>query len=208
MKHIKKILLTITALTLILSMHSGCGMFTNYKAIAEQALEDKYGEEFVCHSTWDEGTKYCYAKLSPKFNENMKFEATISIDGHIIADEYIEKVVAEMCMDSMKDYLNDIGSKYTYYTSINDYNDIFSSRNDVTIESYFTQDDIIYPSFALAICFSNEYIISTNYENEYHTIISMLSDDELEHLQDVSIRLFLYLMPTLVVIKIILIIQF
>ena len=71
MRHIKKIISTITALALILSMHSGCGMFTNYKAIAEQALEDKYGEEFICYSTWDEGGDSFRAKCSSADNQKL-----------------------------------------------------------------------------------------------------------------------------------------
>ncbi len=55
MKRIISTLMAAVLLSLMLTMFSGCGMFTNYKAIAEQALEDKYGEEFICYSTWDEG---------------------------------------------------------------------------------------------------------------------------------------------------------
>ncbi len=141
MKHIKKILSAITALTLILSMHSGCGMFTNYKAIAEQALEDKYGEEFICYSTWDEGDFY-YAKLSPAYDDGMKFYAGIDLkDKEAYYDTYTEAIVEKQIADIVYEQMADVWTDFCVHVTINGQGIDIYNKDDITIASYYNMID-------------------------------------------------------------------
>lgn len=189
MKHIKKIISTITALALILTMHSGCGMFTNYKAIAEQALEDKYGEEFICYSTWDEGTKNFYAKCSPK-NDNIMFSANISLENGILYDKYIERVVAQKCYAAISSQIGKLCTNYSYYASINAQSHSFVSKSDVSINEYFVYDDDSYPILFIAIGLTNEYITPINYSEEYKIIESIATTEELNAIKEMCIDLY------------------
>ena len=141
MKHFKKIFLAVTALALILSMYSGCGMFTNYKAIAEQALEDKYGEEFICYSTWDEGDFY-YAKLSPVYDEGMKFYAGIDLkDKEAYYDTYTEAIVEKQIADIVYEQMADVWTDFCVHVTINGQGIDIPNKDNVTIASYYNMID-------------------------------------------------------------------
>ncbi len=177
MKHIKKILSAVTAIVLILSMHSGCGMFTNYKAIAEKALEKKYGEEFVCHYTWNEASKQCYAELSPAYDETMRFYAVIGTKSKSsFHDTYPEAIVGKQIADIIYKETKNIWNECCVFVSINDQSLDFTNKNDVTIESFYQKAnlDISHePHIYLAI--NTDSISQNDYDREYE-LLSMISN--------------------------------
>ena len=189
MKHIKKILSAITALALILSMHSGCGMFTNYKAIAEQALEDKYGEEFVCHSTWDEGGITFSAEMSPAYDKNMKFYATISPKyNKAYTDKYPEAVVGNQIADIVFEETETIWEECCVKVSINSQGLDFSSKDDITIESFYQNVNIETPSDpSIHIAINEDLINEENYNKEY-----ILLQNICKRIQTKNIIIYLY----------------
>ena len=139
MTRMKRILPTLLSITLMLSLCSGCGMFTNYKAIAEQALEDKYGEEFICYSTWDEGGDDYLAKLAPAYDESMKFMAAIDTkDKSCYYDKYIEAVVGKQVADIVYQEMDDIWSEYYVRVAINGQGLDITKTDNLSIESYYT----------------------------------------------------------------------
>lgn len=168
MRHIKKILSAITALTLILSMHSGCGMFTNYKAIAEQALEDKYGEEFICYSTWDEGDFY-YAKLSPAYDEGMKFYAGIDLkDKEAYYDTYTEAIVEKQIADIVYEQMADVWTDFCVDVTINGQGIDILDKDDVTIISYYDMIDYnMGYDVDINIAINKDTLYNENYTSEY-----------------------------------------
>ena len=175
MKHIKKLLLTITALALILSMHSGCGMFTNYKAIAEKALEKKYGEEFVCHYTWNEASKQCYAELSPAYDETMRFYAVIGTKSKSsFHDTYPEAIVGKQIADIIYKETKNIWNECCVFVSINDQSLDFTNKNDVSIESFYQKAGTsLAPEPYIHIAVNEDELNYENYDNEYDTILKL-----------------------------------
>ena len=175
MKHIKKILSAITALTLILSMHSGCGMFTNYKAIAEKALEDKYGEEFICYSTWDEGGDDYFAKLAPTSDESMKFMAAITTKNKsCYYDKYIEAIVGKQVADIVYQEMDDIWSEYYVRVAINGQGLDINKTNNLSVESYYTYfeySEADRPHIEIVI--NDDQNCEIDYELEYEKLLKI-----------------------------------
>ena len=174
MKHIKKILSAITALTLILSMHSGCGIFTNYKAIAEKALEDKYGEEFICYSTWDEGDFY-YAKLSPAYDDGMKFYAGIDLkDKEAYYDTYTEAIVEKQIADIVYEQMADVWTDFCVHVTIDGQEVDFSNNDEITIQSYYNKIDYSKGyGMHIYLAVNKDLINQTDYNHEYNTLLDV-----------------------------------
>ncbi|NMA75117.1 MAG: hypothetical protein GX963_13420 [Bacteroidales bacterium] len=70
-------------------------MMIDRKVVAEKALQEQYGEEFVAYHTWDHGGDSFRASMYPKSDENIKFNAHIFNKGGIVNDYYAEKIVGK-----------------------------------------------------------------------------------------------------------------
>ncbi len=171
-------------------MHSGCGMFTNYKAIAEQALEDKYGEEFICYSTWDEGGNDYFAKLAPAYDEGMKFMAAIDTkDKSCYYDKYIEAVVGQQVADIVYQEMDEIWSEYYVRVAINGQGLEIADTNHLSIESYYSaiSDYSRSDQPFVKIVINGDKNTNQQYDNEYKALLSII---ERIPADDVSFDLF------------------
>ena len=94
----------IRALGMLLAMClllSGCGSWKNYVYTDEslmreaaEALEDKYGEEFVIHDVWDKNQTMFYATCSPESNMDVVFQAEVYKDGRgLYSEEYLQGLI-------------------------------------------------------------------------------------------------------------------
>ena len=76
---------------------SGCGFHSEnqLKQTLENALEDKYDEEFVCLDVWGNGGSSYWGVCAPEKNHDIRFEALFGADGHIAEEGYYAACVAE-----------------------------------------------------------------------------------------------------------------
>ena len=116
MKHIQKILLTITAFALVLSL-SGCYWEGKTKWHSEQLLldelEEKYNEEFIIQQIGVSSARSggpLVAYCSPKDDEELVFETELYQFGDNISlrDMYIQSIVRR----EMKEQIDSVLSKY------------------------------------------------------------------------------------------------
>ncbi len=116
MKHIKKLLLTITALAIVLSL-SGCYWEGKTKLHSEQLLldelEEKYNEEFIIQQIGVSSARSggpLVAYCSPKDDEELVFETELYQFGDNISlrDMYIQSIVRR----EMKEQIDSVLSKY------------------------------------------------------------------------------------------------
>ncbi len=76
--------------------------------MAEEALEEKYGEEFIVHDVWSKSPHDFYATCSPKANEEVVFKAVLwKDDGEIEYDEYVQGIVARQISDKLESELQE-----------------------------------------------------------------------------------------------------
>ena len=116
MKHIKKILLTITAFALVLSM-SGCYWEGKTKWHSEQlilnALEDKYNEKFFIREIAVRSSypgRPLAAYCSPKDDEELIFEVQYQeyeYDDPELLDTYIQSIVRREMYQKTDEVLSD-----------------------------------------------------------------------------------------------------
>ena len=136
MKHIKKILLTITAFALVLSL-SGCYWKGNTKHHSEQlildALEEKYNEKFFIREIAVRSSypgRPLAAYCSPKDDEELIFEVDYyEISG--LHDTYIQSIVRR----EMKDVFDTVLSEYFEEYAVGIYIYIYMELHPVMIQA-------------------------------------------------------------------------
>ncbi len=175
MKRIISTLMAAVLLSLMLTMFSGCGMFTNYKAIAEQALEDKYGEEFVCHSTWDEKSTDFSAEMSPAYDEGIKFYAGIWLeDKSSYYDKYTEAIVEKQIADIVYEEMTEVWNDFCVDVTINSQGICILNKEDITVESYYNKVDYnMEYDIHINIAIDKDSMINCDYYLEYEKLLAI-----------------------------------
>ena len=187
----KKIFILFSTILLIISL-GGCSMFINRKAIAEKALQEQYGEEFVAYHTWDHGGDSFRASMYPKADESIKFNTHIFNDGRIIIDYYAEKIVGKEIIEIIKPYIDEIAEESAYFATVPIQDLGYTSKEEVSIEDFYTRaekDFSDWPTINIAINVAkiNDDI---SYEDEYDILMKIFNDIRLDSLEGNKLALY------------------
>ncbi len=183
MKHIKKLLLTITALALVLSL-SGCYWKGNTKHHSEQlildALEEKYNEKFFIREIAVRSSypgRPLAAYCSPKDDEELIFEVQYQeyeYDVPELLDTYIQSIVRREMYQKIDEVLSEHFDDYAVgiyiYGISSSYNSGITNASEATIASYteaIPNDNktVIWLAFA-----------NSDFANKEYDIMPILSD--------------------------------
>ena len=187
----KKIFILFSTILLIISL-GGCSMFINRKAIAEKALQEQYGEEFVAYHTWDHGGDSFRASMYPKDDESIKFNTHIFNDGRIIIDYYAEKIVGKEIIEIIKPYIDEIAEESAYFATVPIQDLGYTSKEEVSIEDFYTKaekDESDWPYIYIAINIESVNHDIT-FEDEYEIILRVLSNVRLDTLDGIGLVLY------------------
>lgn len=188
---LKKITILIITCLFAMTSLSGCSIIAkrNEKALIENALQERYGEEFVCMRTWNNaaGGYYddsFYGLCHPKDDESLLFEILLNGDGSIRGDDYGSTIISRRFANIFDEQIGTkLGKHYTYCYNYGDLNDDVTGQmianDDFTFEYYFnalsktyTADNILGLYFTICIDVSEQPSIT--YEEEYNLIVSAL----------------------------------
>ncbi len=187
---LKRIALLILTCLFAMTALSGCSIIAeqNEKSLIENALKERYGEEFVCMRTWNNaaGGYYddsFYGLCHPKDDESLLFEILLNGDGSISYDDYGSTIISKRFADIFDEQIGaSIGEHYTYccnYSILND--DITCQRienDNFTFDYFFSSVCEKYDDNKLglyyAICIDVSKQLDTSYEKEYDLIVSAL----------------------------------
>ena len=167
-------------------------MFINRKAIAEKALQEQYGEEFVAYHTWDHGGDSFRASMYPKADESIKFNTHIFNDGRIIIDYYAEKIVGKEIIEIIKPYIDEIAEESAYFATVPIQDLGYTSKEEVSIEDFYTKaekDESDWPYIYIAINIESVNHDIT-FEDEYEIILRVLSNVRLDTLDGIGLVLY------------------
>ena len=132
--------------------------------IAEQVLEEKYGEKFIAKDVKGKFSGFS-AICCPERDQTIHFEAVVIDDGAYLRDEYVQGVISK----ELKTQINPIVQKITsdfwvepivYYAETN-----YDSINDVTIENYLEQ--VEHPKCNINIYVNKDLLKDLTLEEEY-----------------------------------------
>ena len=103
----------------ILSNSRGAMTDSEMRRVAQQVLEEKYGERFdVTKTENDREYKSCFfAYANPSAHPEMLFSAHISDDGRTIDDDYFTRTMGSRVSESVRKSVGDIGGEYYIFTS-------------------------------------------------------------------------------------------
>ena len=187
----KKIFILFSTILLIISL-GGCSMFINRKAIAEKALQEQYGEEFVAYHTWDHGGDSFRASMYPKADESIKFNAHVRNTGKVITDYYPTKIIAKTIIGIVSPYIDEITEESAYYSTVGLYKFEYTSKGQVTLKDYFTNGGGDFQGYPyIYICINTDKIKNdVSYEKEYNTYMEIFKDDEMQILKEKQLVLY------------------
>ena len=192
---------------------SGCTTETSVKNMIEEALEKRYGEEFVCHDTWydNDGAYYTtsyYGLCSPKDSPDILFEVLIDDEGNLWQDEYPSSIASNFLCTEIDNIMGTrIEHHYTYCRNYYEPNGETVAKRikngNFTLE-YFMKDYInTFKSNKLSlyysICVDITQAADISYGNEYDVII-----DTIKHIygigqqfgMDLQISVKFFFVPT------------
>ena len=212
---LKKIAILIITCLFAMTALSGCSIIAkqNEKSLIEDALQKRYGEEFVCMRTWNNDADGYYSHsfyglCHPKDDDGLLFEVLSGSDGTLLIDEYASTLASRIFRDEFDERIGDsLGTHYTYCRNYYDPNgDAVAKRiknGNFTLE-YFMNDYInTFKSNKLSlyysICMDITKTADISYENEYDVII-----DTIKHIHrmgqqlgmDLQISIKFYFVPT------------
>ena len=100
---------------------SGCGFYSEnqLKQTLENALEDKYDEEFVCLDVWGNGGSSYWGVCAPEKNHDIRFEALFGADGHIAEEGYYAACVAEKIEEDVQKELENVFNDFYLHSYMN-----------------------------------------------------------------------------------------
>ena len=113
MKKAKKILLVLMSAVLMIEC-CGCGIFISerkLKKVLENALEEKYDEEFECFDVWSNRGDSYWGVCAPEKNHDIRFEALFLSDGkisEITYEGYYAACVAEQIEEDVQNELENV----------------------------------------------------------------------------------------------------
>ena len=143
---------------------SGCGFYSEnqLKQTLENALEDKYDEEFVCLDVWGNGGSSYWGVCAPEKNHNIKFKSLFLTGGKITYEEYYAACVAEQIEEDVQKRLENV-------------------FNDFYLHSYMTVplksrevDDIYAENVRNKLFDIDEYVNLANEKWQLRTSISII----------------------------------
>ncbi len=188
---LKKITILILTCMFAMTALSGCSIIAeqNEKSLIENALKERYSEEFVCMRTWNNaaGGYYddsFYGLCHPKDDESLLFEILLNGDGSIRGDDYGSTIISRRFVDIFDEQIGTkLGKHYTYCYNYGDLNDDVTGQmianDEFTFEYYFnalsktyTADNVLGLYFTICIDVSEQPSIT--YEEEYDLIVSTL----------------------------------
>lgn len=187
----KKKFILFSTILLMISL-GGCSMFINRKAIAEKALQNQYGEEFVAYHTWDHGGDSFRASMYPKDDESIKFETHVTNDARIITDYYTEKIVGKEIIKIIKPYIDEFAEESAYFATVPIQKLGYTSKEEVSIEDFYIKaekDESDWPY--IYICINPKSIYDNiSYEDEYEVYRQIVNSADISILEEKKITLY------------------
>ncbi len=187
---LKRIAVLILACLFAMTALSGCTTETSVKNMIEEALEKRYGEEFVCRDTWydNDGAYYTtsyYGLCSPKDSPDILFEVLINDEGVFRRNAYVSTLASKIFCEEFDDKIGtNISEHYTYccnyYELDNDEVGEIVATNEFTLEYFLTEsiktsnDNKLDLYFTVCIDITDE--LNINYEKEYNAIVDTLKN--------------------------------
>lgn len=112
------------------------------KKLAEELLQEKYGEEFVVYSvgnSWGTLTEDTFTALSyEKTSPTVRFEAKVAKDGSYLIDEYISRKISDEMENKMLEVIKD--SPFTIALKVGpDIKIVDSNHSDMSVDEYMKQ---------------------------------------------------------------------
>lgn len=187
---------------------SGCGFHTEnqLKQILENALYEKYGEEFVCLNVWGKAGDSYYGVCYPKSNDKLMFESLFYSKGNLICDYYPKSIVSNELSKEFDNALNhSFGNHFTYcYSNGGIYDEDTAQKikdNEFTLSYYFKQYSNTYASNEMelnyTICIDTSDI-RIDYDEEWNSILNAINSiQEIGNTNeiDLSFRMNIYFVP-------------
>ena len=203
MCHIKKAFLMLMGLVIIAEC-GGCNIFVSeigLKHTLENALEEKYDEEFECLDVWANGGVSYWGICSPKKNKDIRFKVLFWDDGNILEEGYYDSCVSEKIEKTLKNELNNIFDNFYLHSyfpvplnSSKTYSYLVERVKEhlFDIEEYVNIADAKWPnsgaSISLIICVNSSSPNKLSFEKEYDMLSSII-----QKLNNVGIRTYTYL---------------
>lgn len=187
MKKAKKVLLMLMSAILMIEC-CGCGIFISerkLKRLLENALEEKYDEEFECFDVWSNRGDSYWGVCAPEKNHDIRFEALFLSDGkisEITYEGYYAACVAEQIEEDVQNELENVFDDF-YLHSYMTVPLVSYETNDIYAENVRNQsfdiDEYVSlvkekregrTSITLIILINSEKNSILSYEEEYQTM--------------------------------------
>lgn len=191
MKIAKRLLLILMSAVMMIG-ESGCSMFVSesqLKQTLENALQEKYDEEFVCLDVWLNGGSSYWGVCAPEKNHDIRFEALFYDDGGILEEGYYAACVAEKIEENVQEELEYV------------FND-FYLHSCMTVPLYSCENDDIYAENIRNESFDiDEYVSYVKEKREDRTSITLIMlvnseksnklsfEEEYEKLSDIMLNI-------------------
>ena len=164
MKIAKRLLLILISAVMMIG-GCGCGMFVSesqLKQTLENALQEKYNEEFSCLNVWSNGGSSYWGVCAPERNHDIRFEALFNADGHIAEEGYYAACVSEKIEENVQEELEYV------------FND-FYLHSYMTVPLYSFENDDIYAENVRNESFDiDEYVSYVKEKREDRTSITLI----------------------------------
>ncbi len=193
MAYLKRLPVFITTGVAVLAvlLFSGCGLNSesNLKETIEQALEDKYGEEFICHDIRANGGSSYFGVCSPNNHQEIKFTTLFLAGGTITYDGYYSSCVMEKIEEMVAVQLEDVFVDYYIHSYMplplvsRDVNDICAEnvRNkSFDIDTYINlakgEDNDEVPVICFVLCVNTSESGRLSAEEEYDALYDIFAE--------------------------------
>ncbi|MCM1227441.1 MAG: hypothetical protein NC320_08460 [Clostridium sp.] len=203
MKTAKRLLLILISAVMMIG-GCGCGMFVSESQLRqtlENALQEKYNEEFSCLDVWSNGGSSYWGVCAPEKNHDIRFEVLFYDDGGILEEGYYAACVAEKIEENVQEELEYVFNDFylhsympvPLYSREND--DIYAGnvRNEsLDIAEYVEMANEKWknetPTISLMICVNSSKTNKRSFEEEYDMLSNIILN-----INKLGMRTFIYL---------------
>ncbi len=206
MKKAKKVLLVLMSLVLMIEC-CGCGIFISERKLKksiENALEEKYNEEFECFDVWSNRGDSYWGVCAPEKNHDIRFEALFLSDGkisEITSEGYYAACVAEQIEEDVQNELENVFDDFYLHSYMPvplyscENNDIYARNvrsESFDIGAYVEMANEKWknesPTIALMICVNSSKTNKRGFEEEYDMLSNIILN-----INKLGMRTFIYL---------------
>lgn len=192
---LKKITILIITCLFAMTALSGCSIIAeqNEKSLIEDALKERYGEEFVCMKTWNNAADGYYSHsfhglCYPQNNESIKFEILFGEESGILYEGYYAAAIAEQIENNVEKALGNVFSNFYLHTNMtlplycfqNTDDSIENVKNDeLSVNEYikkFSEKYDYNPMITLVLCVDLSKKAKLSYKQEYKELSNIFSE--------------------------------